>query len=109
MSFYNPKKWQYINVRGLGLIKGIHCPHYNSKTLKLPRKKHFQNIIKKVGGQGIAVENNCAIEFIDGKYFRILSAKPGAGAYKVYKKHGKVISDRIENKAKLAPIAELYR
>ncbi|MGH9703455.1 MAG: Type 1 glutamine amidotransferase-like domain-containing protein, partial [Candidatus Acidiferrales bacterium] len=29
MSFYNPRKWEYINVKGLGLVKGIHCPHYN--------------------------------------------------------------------------------
>lgn len=26
MSFYNPQKWNYINVKGLGLIQGIHCP-----------------------------------------------------------------------------------
>jgi dipeptidase E len=32
MSFYNPRKWKYINVRGIGLIHGIHCPHYNSMT-----------------------------------------------------------------------------
>ncbi len=32
MSFYNPRKWKYINVKGLGLISGIHCPHYNGRT-----------------------------------------------------------------------------
>jgi len=32
MSFTNPKNWKYINVKGLGLIRGIHCPHYNSRT-----------------------------------------------------------------------------
>jgi dipeptidase E len=32
MSFYNPRKWQYIKVRGLGLVNGIHCPHYNGMT-----------------------------------------------------------------------------
>ena len=30
MSFYSPKNWKYINVQGLGFIKGIHCPHYDS-------------------------------------------------------------------------------
>jgi dipeptidase E len=29
MSFYNPRKWKYINVRGLGLVQGMFCPHYN--------------------------------------------------------------------------------
>ena len=49
MSFYNPKKWKYINVHGLGFIKGIHCPHYNSQTLGVPRKNHFRKMIKKIG------------------------------------------------------------
>ena len=39
MSFYNPRKWKYINVKGLGLIRGIFCPHYNSMTLRSSSKK----------------------------------------------------------------------
>jgi dipeptidase E len=42
MSFYNPKKWDYIKVRGLGLVDGIFCPHYNSMTLGIPRRKHSE-------------------------------------------------------------------
>src|SRR5215475_5045722 len=75
MSFYQPRKWKYINVRGLGLLKGIHCPHYNSMTLGIPRRSHFQDMILKTGGVGIAIENNCAIEFIDGKFFKVISAR----------------------------------
>ena len=41
MAYYQ-KKWKYINVKGLGLIKGIHCPHYDSATKGVPRKKDFQ-------------------------------------------------------------------
>ncbi len=106
MAFYNPKKWGYINVRGLGLIKGVHCPHYNSKTLRIPRKKHFHDMISMIGGFGIAIENNCAIEFIDGKY-KIITSKSQAGAYKVFKKQGKVVSKKIEKKSKLCPISDL--
>lgn len=97
MSFYNPKKWKYINVGGLGFIKGIHCPHYDSETLGIPRKKHFQNMIRKIGGIGIALDENCAIEFIDDNY-RVISSKKGAKAYKIYKKNGKVISAEILSK-----------
>ena len=46
MSFYNPKKWKYINVKSLGLIKGIHCPHYNSETLGKKRKSEFMKMIQ---------------------------------------------------------------
>jgi dipeptidase E len=75
MSFYNPRKWKYINVKGLGLIPGMLCPHYNSMTLGVPRRKQFQNMIQKAGGIGIAIDNNCAIEFIDGKSYRVIRSK----------------------------------
>lgn len=108
MSYYNPKKWKYINVRGLGFIKGIHCPHYNSATLGIKRKKKFQGMIKKIGGFGIAIEDNCAIEFINDKY-RVITSKKYAKAYKVYKKSEAVVLEKIEQKKELIPITELYR
>ena len=108
MSFYNPKKWEYINVSGLGFLKGVHCPHFNSSTLGGPRKKHFRTMIQKIGGMGIAIDNNCAIEFLDDKY-RVIISKPAAKAFKVYKKNGKVISERIPQVKELTPIATLYK
>lgn len=107
MSFYNPKKWKYINVRGLGFIKGIHCPHYDKETLGIPRQTHFSNMIQKIGGIGIAIDENCAIEFLDDK-FRVITSKKSAKAFRVYKKNGKVISQEIEQTNRLMPIATLY-
>lgn len=107
MSFYNPKKWKYINVSGLGFIKGIHCPHYNSETLGVPRKNHFRSMIQKIGGMGIAIDNNCAIEFIDDKY-RVITSKSYAKAFRVFKRNGKVLSERIQQKEELTPVETLY-
>lgn len=107
MSFYNPKKWEYINVHGLGFLKGIHCPHYNSQTLCVPRKIHFRKMIQKIGGMGIAIDNNCAIVFIDDK-FRVITSKSYAKAFRVFKKNAKVISKRIPQKYELTPIATLF-
>ena len=107
MSFYNPKKWKYINVSGLGFIKGIHCPHYDSETLGVSRKTHFSNMIQKISGIGIAIDENCAIEFLDDQY-RVITSKKSAKAFRVYKKDGKVISKKIEQTNKLMPIATLY-
>jgi dipeptidase E len=108
MSFYNPRKWKYINVKGLGLVKGIHCPHYNSRTIGVPRRKHFRDMICKIGGVGIAIENNCAIEFIDGRFYKVINSKPHAHAFRVTKNRGKVTAERIPGQKRLAPIAELY-
>jgi dipeptidase E len=108
MSFYNPKKWEYINVKGLGLVKGIHCPHYNSMTLGVPRRKHFRKMIQKTGGIGIAIENNCAIAFIDGRFYRTIRSNGYANAYRVQKWRGKVVAERIDQQSRLAPMALLY-
>lgn len=107
MSFYNSQNWKYINVKGLGLIKGIHCPHYNSRTMGVPRRKHFRDMIGKTEGIGIAIENNCAIEFIDGQFYKVITSKSYARAYKVYKSSGKVIAEQILQEKHLAPMERL--
>jgi dipeptidase E len=107
MSFYNPRKWKYTNVRGLGLIKGIHCPHYNSRTRGIPRRKHFRDMIRKTGGIGIAIENNCAIQFVDGRFYKVISSKKQSRAYRVYKSRGEVVARQIRQKKQFAPIEAL--
>jgi dipeptidase E len=108
MSFYNSRKWKYINVRGLGLIKGIHCPHYNSETLGIPRRKQFREMIRKTGGTGIAMENNCAIAFLDDRFYKVLSSKKNSRAYRVYKSGGKVVAKQIRQEKNAAPVTSLY-
>jgi dipeptidase E len=107
MSFYNPKSWEYIKVSGLGLIKGIHCPHFDSATKRKPRRKSFMEFMKKYSGMGIAIDNSCAVEFVGNKY-RVISAKRGAKAYKVYKAKGRVKIEEIKIKKAYNPISELY-
>lgn len=104
MSFYNPGKWEYINVRGLGLVSGIHCPHYNSMTRGVPRRKDFRDMIRKTGGIGIAIENNCAMEFIDGQFYKVISSRNYSRAYRVYKSGGEVFAEQIRQRKQLAPI-----
>src|SRR5882724_7723896 len=108
-SFYNPRKWKYINVRGLGLIRGIHCPHYNSETRGIPRRKQFRNMIQRIGGLGIAIENNCAIAFLDDRFYKVYSSKKHSRAYRVYRSGGKVIAKQIPQEKQATPIASLER
>lgn len=109
MSFYHPENWKYINVRGLGLIPGghCHCPHYNSRTRGIPRRQDFQEMIRRIGGMGIALDNNCAIEFIDNRFYRVIASKPYARAYRVYKVQGRIIAEQIRMQEELAPVAAL--
>jgi dipeptidase E len=107
MAFYNPRRWKYINVKGLGFIRGVYCPHYNSSTLGIPRRKYFRDMIRKLGGVGIAVENNCAIEFIDDKFFKVITSNSYSGAYRVYRSGGRVFAERIGQQKQLTPVHRL--
>jgi dipeptidase E len=107
MSFYNPRNWKYINVRGLGLISGIHCPHYNGMTRGVPRRKHFRDMIRRTGGIGIAIENNCAIEFVDGRFYRVIGSRSYSRAYRVYKNGREVVAEQIRQEKQFAPIESL--
>ena len=109
MSFSNPRNWNYINARGLGLIKGIHYPHYNSRTRGVPRRKDFREMIRQIGGVGIAIENNCAIEFIEGRFYKVITSKDYARAYRVYKTGGQILTEQIRQEEHLAPIELLYQ
>src|SRR5579864_4882624 len=102
MAFYNPRNWNYINVKGLGLIHGVHCPHYNSMTRGVPRRRDFREMIRKIGGIGIALENNCAIEFIDDRFYRVITSKAYSRAYRVYKTGGEVVTEQIPKQKQLA-------
>lgn len=102
MRFYRPKSWDYIAVRGLGLIRGTVCPHFAGR-----RKDKFLKFMKGCQGIGIGIGNNCAIEVVNGGY-RVISSKPRAGAYRIYKKKGAVRIDCLENKKAYFPIKNLY-
>jgi dipeptidase E len=107
MSFYDPRHWKYINVRGLGLVSGIVCPHYNGMTRGVPRRRDFREMIRRIGGIGIAIENNCAIEFIDDRFYRVIRSKHHSHAYRVYKHDGDVVAKQIRQQERLAPIEKL--
>jgi hypothetical protein len=65
-------------------------------------------MIRRTGGIGLAVENNCAIEFIDGRFYRVITSKDYARAYRLYNDGGQVIIERIRQQRQLAPIELLY-
>lgn len=109
MPFCNPHKWEYIRVRGLGFIDGIHCPRYNGMTRGVPRRQDFRRMIQKTGGVGIAMENNCAIEFIDGRFYKVIAANDHARAYRLYKRGGQVIAEQIRREEELRPVERLVR
>lgn len=63
---------EYKVISGLGWLSGLTSPHYNLR-------KEFDEIAEKFP-LAYAVENDCAIEFVNGEYYRTISA--GGRAYR---------------------------
>jgi dipeptidase E len=91
-QFTNPKDPKLIKIKALGFIDALHCPHYFREKY---RHKHFEALVKKGNQVGLAIDDNCAVIFENDK-FRIVSSKPGMGAYRLFRKGGRIIKERIK-------------
>ena len=100
--FNNPDA-DLIKVSGLGFIPVVHSPHYD---VEKDRRPGLKKIMQKTSGIAIAIDNCCAVEFIDDTY-RVIASKPTAKAYKVYWKAGKYHEEEIRQHKDFAPLSGL--
>lgn len=107
MSFYSPDDWSYIAVTGMGLLSGLACPHYNGDTAGVPRRQDYHDMLKRKGGDGLAIDNDCAVVFT-AKGYRVIAATPGARAYSLYARRGAVVERALQISPDVLPIEPLY-
>lgn len=79
---------EYVMRKGLGVLEGTMCPHFNE------REKDFvvameKNKIK----QAFCVENDCAIEFVNGKPTKAISS--GGKAYIISYHNGNMLKSEL--------------
>lgn len=92
-----------IKLSGLNFIPAVHSPHYD---VEKDRHRGLKKIMQKTSGVAIAIDNCCAVEFIDDSY-RVIASKPNAKAYKIYWKAGKYHEKKIEKRKDFTPISDL--
>lgn len=79
---------EYVLKKGLGVLKGAMCPHFNE------REQDFIEALKKGSLKGAyCVENDCALEFIDGEFKGVISA--GGKAYYISNENGELIKKEL--------------
>src|SRR5690349_14790154 len=81
-------------VKGLGFLKGSHCPHYDREA---PRRPLYQKLI--ASGElkpGYACDNDAGIYFEDNEVKRIVSTRPEAKVYYVSAVDGKAVEKVLE-------------
>lgn len=107
MSFYHPDDWDYIRIKGMGLLKGLLCPHFDGETRGIKRKKSFSQMVQKVGGLGIAIDNHSAIIFRNDSY-KVINSKKDSKGHKLFKKNGKINGVPIEKQKEFSPLKAIY-
>jgi dipeptidase E len=94
-------------VKGLGLIKALHAPHF---TREKYRHASLKELTKEIQESAIALEDCCAMEIVDDSY-RIITSDPKtkAKAYKCYWKSGKYHKEIIPQLKEFSELEELFR
>lgn len=78
----------YTFKKGLGVLDGTACPHFNERE-----NDFISNMLKNGVEQAYAIENDCAIEFVDGKLTKSISS--GGKAYLLTNENGEIIKREI--------------
>jgi cyanophycinase-like exopeptidase len=75
MTEEEKRNWKYINVSGLGFVRGMCCPHHDiTQSNGMPRSGVFDDMLLKHPGEvGIGIDDHGAI-LIDGNRWRVLKA-----------------------------------
>ncbi|MBZ0303459.1 MAG: peptidase E [Anaerolineae bacterium] len=94
--------WNYIRVRGLGLVGGLYCPHVDGEN-RLPK---FQQFMRRFSEVGIGCDDCCALEIVDDTC-RVITSRAGAKAYRIYRQRDQVTTEVLESGSE-HPAAALF-
>ena len=78
----------YVLKKGLGVLQGCMCPHFNE------REKDFMSAFKQNNIKSCyCVENDCAVEFVNGKFTKSITS--GGKAYLITADGDQVLRQEI--------------
>ena len=95
----NGQPWEYIKVRGLGLVGATFCPHYHAEG----REQSVQRMVARKGGVEVACDNCTAIEIVDGRW-RVFRSRRRGKAYRIVRERGEVVVERLPADHEFRPL-----
>ena len=107
MAYYDDEHWDYIAVTGLGLLKGMVCPHYNGHTDGVPRRRDFHAMMERKGGRGLGIDDHCAVVF-SGTGYRVLRTEHWVGAHALWIERGELVERELGVGARYVPVESMY-
>ena len=107
MAYYDREQWDYIAVTGLGLVRGMVCPHYNGRTYGVPRRGDFRDMMRRKGGRGLGIDNHCAVVITSAGY-RVIKTKARVDAHALWTRDGELIERRLDVVAEYLPVESMH-
>ncbi len=77
---------------GLGFLPGSACPHYDGEPRRRPT---YRRLVSGGFPAGYAADDGAALAFADGELVEVVASRPGAGAYRVDRRDGEVVEQRL--------------
>jgi peptidase E len=74
---------------GLGLLRGSACPHFHGEPRRRPAFRAL--VADGTLPPGLAVDDGCAVRFVDGEVVDAAASAAGAGAWRVARRDGGVV------------------
>ncbi|MGB1204163.1 MAG: peptidase E [Chitinophagales bacterium] len=97
------ENWDYIRVKCLRLVdRFMLCPSFDEAKIA----ESFTDMIKRMGGIGIGLEKNCAIQ-IKGKNFRIIGAEEAVKAHGIIKVRANIVHKIVKADGRWQRLAAL--
>ena len=88
--------YQLAPIRdGLAFLPGSHCPHYDGEAQRRPL---YHQLIQDGFPAGYALDEDAAIHFVDGQLAEVVTAREGAGAYRVERIDGHVVETPLASR-----------
>jgi dipeptidase E len=90
-SFDNPENTDFVLINALGFVKGLLSPHHIREPGRIQK---LPELMKESGSVGLGLDDNSALEIIDGEY-RILSSKEGSVVTKFFFDENNILQKEI--------------
>jgi dipeptidase E len=85
--------WPLGTIRGMGLLAGSACPHYDGEPERRPTL--LRMIADKEIIDGIAICDHAAAHYVDGKLKQVVVSRDTAKAFYVSHKNGEAVEEEI--------------
>ena len=102
-KFANSENKTLIKVTGLGFADLLLCPHYDVERHRQPA---LRDMMRRMPGVAIALDNCAAIEIVHDRY-RILTSAKRKNAYRVFWKNGRYFRQVLEKDGEYRSLSSL--